>query len=164
VQLIDLSSQDPLNPPLDTTAACRRYCRTGRPHFGGKLPDGAISYIQTSCMTNILFHCPTDSIRSPRSLILLSTTIPSIPKASYYRIISVSKRPIEDSTTLINPRCLTTSSRNLQPSKIIKSNMSSPKEFPPQKVRSVVAEVMMLLGERGENVCVAETVSLHFGF
>ncbi|EPE30701.1 CinA-like protein [Glarea lozoyensis ATCC 20868] len=36
--------------------------------------------------------------------------------------------------------------------------MSAPKEFPPEKVRIVVAEVMTLLKEKGESVCVAETV------
>lgn len=37
-------------------------------------------------------------------------------------------------------------------------------EFPPKSIRGVVAEVMGLLREKGESVCVAETVSLTFYF
>lgn len=37
-------------------------------------------------------------------------------------------------------------------------------EFPPESIRGVVAEVMGLLREKGESVCVAETVSLPFCF
>ena len=38
------------------------------------------------------------------------------------------------------------------------------KEFPPEKVRDVVVEVMALLKERGESVCVAETVCFLYSF
>lgn len=37
--------------------------------------------------------------------------------------------------------------------------MSAAKEFPPEKIRSIAAEVASLLKERKESVCVAETVS-----
>ena len=36
--------------------------------------------------------------------------------------------------------------------------MATAKEFPPEKIRSIVAEVASLLKERKESVCVAETV------
>ncbi|KAG9237377.1 hypothetical protein BJ875DRAFT_502773 [Amylocarpus encephaloides] len=39
------------------------------------------------------------------------------------------------------------------------TDASSAKEFPPMKVRAVVAEVMAMLREKGESVCVAETAA-----
>ena len=38
------------------------------------------------------------------------------------------------------------------------TKMSEAKEFPPQKIRSIVAEVASLLKQKGETVSVAETV------
>jgi hypothetical protein len=40
------------------------------------------------------------------------------------------------------------------------SNMSSSNQFPPEKVRVIVSEVVSLLQERKESVSVAETVRL----
>lgn len=42
--------------------------------------------------------------------------------------------------------------------------MSTPKEFPPEKVRAIVQEVAALLKERKESVSVAETVCLLYFF
>jgi hypothetical protein len=42
------------------------------------------------------------------------------------------------------------------------SNMASSNQFPPEKVRVIVSEVVSLLQERKESVSVAETVSLSF--
>lgn len=39
-------------------------------------------------------------------------------------------------------------------------NMAEVKEFPPQKIRAIVAEVAALLKEKKETVSIAETVSL----
>lgn len=40
--------------------------------------------------------------------------------------------------------------------------MTEAKEFPPQKVRAIVAEVAALLKEKKESVSVAETVCSYF--
>ncbi|KAH6669531.1 hypothetical protein B0J14DRAFT_598899 [Halenospora varia] len=43
---------------------------------------------------------------------------------------------------------------------VTRTNMSATsREFPPEKVRSIVGEVASLLRERGESVCVAETAA-----
>lgn len=40
--------------------------------------------------------------------------------------------------------------------------MTEAKEFPPQKIRDIVAEVAALLKEKKETVSIAETVSLPY--
>jgi hypothetical protein len=47
---------------------------------------------------------------------------------------------------------------------VIQRKMSEAKEFPPQKVRAIVAEVAALLKEKKESVSVAETVCVRFFF
>jgi hypothetical protein len=103
---------------------------------------------------------PTNSMRSSKFLILRSTEIAIVPKPSYYRISILSQRVVEQTSSITNSRFLTTYGSNLQQSRNPVKDMSSPKEFPPQNVRGVVSKVMDLLREKGENVCVAETVSL----
>lgn len=46
------------------------------------------------------------------------------------------------------------------PLALTNNTMAEAKEFPPQKVRAIAAEVVALLKERNETVSVAETVQI----
>jgi hypothetical protein len=88
-------------------------------------------------------------------LSLLYSSKPSIVSIGLGCRSSSSFPPSSKTIPACRPRYLSTINTNQQQAK---DAMSGPKEFPPEKVRNVVAEVMTLLKEKGESVCVAETV------